>query len=297
MTNFRTEFTNTMKHFTRFTSLAAMLSAAALFVAPTVASAQQCGATDDLHSGFFGLSGQDGIFFDIQATTPVTIECFEGYFTTGGMNITKMYIWYRMGSRVGVETDPTQWILIDSILSFNVGPTQATLLLLPINVDVSIPAGGTAGFYITNGDGPGQNNTGIRYDPGGQSGGVTASDVNISIMDGAGSYERWVIFSGTRQFAGRVNYTSLSNGIVGTLGAERSFLFPNPANNTLNVDLGNSGRSVGWSIIDAIGRTIDSQQVLANGITKIDVSGLEAGSYRLLLNDYGVQQAMSFVKE
>ena len=286
-----------MKHATQFASLVSIISLALLSSVPKVLMAQQCGATDDLHSGYFGLSGQDGIFFDIQASTPVTIECFESYFSTGGLNRTDMYIWYRMGSYVGVATDSTQWILIDSVLSFNVGPTQATLLLVPINVDVAIPAGGTAAFYITNGDRPGQSNTGIRYDGGGVPGGVTASDANISIMDGAGSYQRWVIFAGNRQFAGKVNYTSLSTGISGTIDAGGTALYPNPTNNILNVDLGNSGQLVRMSIIDALGRTVRSEQLVANGMSSIDVSRLDGGSYRIQLMENGVQRSMPFVKE
>jgi hypothetical protein len=264
----------------------------------TVLAQSPCGSADQLHSGHLGNSGQDGIFFDIDAATPVTINCFESYFTTGGQNITRMYIWYRNGSHVGVETDVTQWQLIDSVMQFHVGPTQQVLLAIPIDVNVQIQAGSTAAFYITNGDWPGMTNTGIRYDP--QDGGVgtvTASDANITIREGAGSYDRWTIFSGGRVFSGRVNYSPLSTEITQLATEPATFIRPNPVADRFTIDLGLDPTSSTLTITDLAGRTVRSEQVLMSGSYAMDASGLTAGTYILQVWQAGRVRSISFVKE
>lgn len=274
--------------------------ATALFITAMVPLCAQppCTATDALHSGHYGLSGQDGIFFDIDANTTVTIECFEGYFTTGGQNRTNVYIWTKNGTHIGAETDPTQWVLIDSIINFQVGPTQSTLLHIPIDVDVTIPAGGTAGFYVTNGDLPGMTNTGIRYDPSNTGlGTVTASDANITIREGAGSYDRWVIFAGSRTFSGQVHYTSTSTGSAGLAHPVSPVLLPNPAGDRCVLERGGLTGALDIRLMDALGRTVSSWRSAEQGPIVIPVQGLDNGLFFVQVSSSTTTHTLRLVKD
>ena len=202
--------------------------------------------------------------------------------------------WTRPGTHVGFETDSLQWVLLGKIVDITVGPTQQTLIQIPIDVDVSLAAGQSAGFYITNGAIGSQNLLGVRYDGSGTLGSITNSDTNISIKDGAGSYDKFVIFSGSRIFSGVVNYTTGTTGMQESLNARSIEVYPNPASNVLNLEIGTGTANI--AIFDAVGNTVlvDQHQ---GGHLQLNVEELEAGIYNLLIETDKTRTSKVFVKE
>jgi len=273
------------------------LLSALTFVAAQV-HAQPCPSSNALHSDTYGLSGQDGIFFNITASEPVTIACFQTYFSSNSQDLTNVYIWYRHGSHIGLETSPGAWSLIDSIIGFPISANQTLLQHIPIAVNVDIAANDTAAFYITNGDLPGMTNTGVRFDPAtGDTGIPVATDGIITIHRAAGSFARWTIYSGSWLFSGEVRYNTGTTGAGGILSTSPFALFPNPAADRLTLALDAALGSTEVRILDRTGRLVQSGLFSATGPAHLDVSMLSAGVYVAQAKQGDALRSVPFIKE
>lgn len=148
-------------------------------------------------------NSQDGIMFDIRTKKKVTIRGFSTFVETDlspGMEI-----WYRPGTHVGHETTQSDWTLlgtVDNVVGSNIGTTYIQNRI-PIETDVTIPAGSTYGFYITA-----TNNPNIQYRNGVSVGSVSASDGAIEVLDGVGKDYPFGTNYTTRAFAGTVYYST-----------------------------------------------------------------------------------------
>jgi PKD repeat protein len=73
--------------------------------------------------------------------------------------------------------------------------------------------------------------------------------------------------------------------------------YPNPASNTIKVDLRSISQSVNIRIIDLSGRVIQERSnVNAGNVESFDISELESGFYFMILNDGNNQKVEKFIK-
>ena len=160
---------------------------------------------------FMSDNGQNGNMFDITATTGVLIQSFDINLNPGVHDM-EVYAVTSLTSFVGKETNPLAWTLIGSatgVISNGDGiPTP-----LPININVSLPPGQTAGFYLTT-----TGATSLNYTNGVSFLAPAASDASISIQEGTGNmYPFSSVFGGptagsaSRIWNGTVHYSPLSN--------------------------------------------------------------------------------------
>jgi hypothetical protein len=56
-------------------------------------------------------------------------------------------------------------------------------------------------------------------------------------------------------------------------------LYPNPANDVLNIDMGNGGGNISFTLTNIIGQVVDSQTLLSRGHTTINTKNFNSGIY------------------
>lgn len=164
-------------------------------------SFSQCGgAAFSLDTYYASNNGQRGCMFDITASAqPITIICFDANLYAG--TTANYEIYYRAGAYLGFENNAAAWTFIGGTTGLtSAGNNLPTTI--PIPIMVTIPAGATYSFYITNDFG-----AGTSYTDGVAGNTVLGSDANLSITGGIGkSYPFGLTFT-YREFNGTVNYT------------------------------------------------------------------------------------------
>ena len=92
--------------------------------------------------------------------------------------------------------------------------------------------------------------------------------------------------------------SNLSTGLVSQGDISYFGLYPNPANNLLNLDLGGwNNTDLNLRIIDVTGRLISAQSGLTGGgIYTLDISNLARGAYRVEVRDNTTMNSLPFVK-
>lgn len=113
--------------------------------------------------------------FDIVATNAVTILSFDA----SPMGNTTMDIYYKVGTWNGFANTPSAWTLIGS----GYVPYTGGFSAVPVNVNITIPAGQTYAFYVTTNVTAG---TALNYSNGTNVGNVYSSDANITFLEGGG---------------------------------------------------------------------------------------------------------------
>jgi hypothetical protein len=74
-------------------------------------------------------------------------------------------------------------------------------------------------------------------------------------------------------------------------------IYPNPATDILNVDLGSVTQTIQVQFIDAVGRTVKTESI-SGSHSQIDISDLNQGIYFISLSSAdGVQRIEKLVKE
>ena len=114
------------------------------------------GGSAELMSPCAGTFSAQGAYFDLEATTAISITGFETLTQNCGARDVSIY--FRPGTHVGFETDPAGWTLLGSTSGFT--PACATSCpitptLVPVAMCVPIPAGERAAFYIVTTGGTG----------------------------------------------------------------------------------------------------------------------------------------------
>jgi hypothetical protein len=149
-----------------------------------------------------GLSGANaGVFFDLIAADTVTVNRLDYFAMSTAGTATTLQLWTYPGTYQGRDTDPTGWVLHDTINTVSAGNT----VLAPANLNnpLVIETGQTVGVYLIAQTG------GIRY-----TGTTTSSPQTYwSTNDLAlfGERARTLPWAGTlnspRTFAGRIYYS------------------------------------------------------------------------------------------
>lgn len=157
-----------------------------------------CPAAFNMATPYNTNNGQRGCMFDVQATNAVTIRCFEANLYAG--TTANYEIWYRPSSHVGFQNNAAGWTQLGTATGItSAGNNLPTALPIPVNV--TIPAGQTYAFYITNDFGGG-----TSYTDGTAVGNFLASDANITVYEGVGkSYPFGLTFT-VRNFNGTIFY-------------------------------------------------------------------------------------------
>ena len=167
---------------------------------------------------FSGSAAGGGVAFDIIAgAQDVTITEIE--FPFGAAGIRSVNAYYRPNSSCGNVTSSSGWTSI-GIIDVNVINAVPALSAMPLPAPITIPAGDTYGFYfaVLN---PGSN--GIKYtnELTGDicSATVTASNSDLTIMEGTGLQGTTAPFTGGntwpgRDFCGVIHYTTPGSGDV-----------------------------------------------------------------------------------
>ncbi|HEX5001215.1 MAG TPA: GEVED domain-containing protein, partial [Bacteroidia bacterium] len=177
-------------------------------------SASTGGVSSPLTTTFAGGNGFDGNMFDITAINTATIDSFAANFNSGSGTAE---IWYRPGTYVGHTTSNAGWILAGTA-SYTSSGNGAPGTLINVNVNVTIPAGSTYGFFVYG-------TGGITYTNGSAVGAVFASDANIQFKEGhGGGY--FNLTNSPRVFNGRIIYHT---GCEGTRTPVVATVTPAPA--------------------------------------------------------------------
>jgi len=162
---------------------------------------QACPSSNNLVTQYTAGNCQSGIMFDIVAINTVTINCFE---VNLAANAGTYEIYTKTGTHVGFQTTPGAWTLVGSANPVNtVGPNLPSPI--PITVNVTIPAGQTAAFYLTSTQ-PSVCIT--NYTNGVAVGFVHASDANIQCLEGTGKAYPFAASFQPRRFNGTIYYTA-----------------------------------------------------------------------------------------
>lgn len=143
-------------------------------------------------------NGQRGCMFDITATNTITITNFDVNLYAG--TTANYEIYYCPSTHVGNENNAGAWTLLGSATGIasagNNIPTP-----LPIVFSVTIPAGQTYSFYVTNDFG-----AGTSYTDGTAVGNFLASDANMTVYEGVGKSYPFGLTFAVRNFNGTIYY-------------------------------------------------------------------------------------------
>lgn len=138
----------------------------------------QCVTDSALAAPYNSNNGQRGTMFDIIARDSVSIKCFS--MNLYAATTSRYIIFYKHGSFQGFETNTGAWTLIDTANNLTSAGSNVETHI-PINFNVDIAAGDTAGFYVTNDFGGG-----VLYTDGTSATTNLANDSSIRIAGGIG---------------------------------------------------------------------------------------------------------------
>lgn len=169
-------------------------------------------------------NGQDGNMFDITATNAITIRWFEGNIANTPNATTQYYIYYKAGTHVGFESNSAAWTLIAGPVAFNPN-TPNTLTRIPVPINITIPAGQTYAFYLTNTSAISNNN---RYHNGTATGTPLATNSDLTIFEGTGGAYPFGTFFNARPWEGNVIYEKAPSFLWST-GATTNSIMVAPA--------------------------------------------------------------------
>jgi hypothetical protein len=159
----------------------------------------QCPSTTNLTTLYASNNGQRGAMFNVEALNTITITCFDASLYAGTTSDYEIY--YRTSAFQGFENNAAGWTLLGQATALTSAGAN-TPTNIPINVNVTIPAGQTYAFYVTNTFGGGLNYT----DGVGNTANIIASNTDMNVYEGVGkSYPFGLTFS-TRNFNGTIHY-------------------------------------------------------------------------------------------
>lgn len=157
-----------------------------------------CPAAFNMNTPYNSNNGQRGCMFDILAANAVTIRCFESNVYAG--TTANYEIYYRAGTHVGFENNAANWTFLGGATGItSAGNNLPTVLPIPINI--VIPAGQRYSFYITNDFGGG-----TSYTDGTAVGNFWANDANLTVFEGVGKSYPFGLTFNVRNFNGTIFY-------------------------------------------------------------------------------------------
>lgn len=212
-----------------------------------------------------------GNMFNISVASPVTFETFSVSIDAGTWNIA---IFYKTGSFVGSETTSASWTFLDSANVISTTTGAGALYKVPVNLNLSLPAGAYA-FYVTA-----TNSTAtFNYTNGTTVGTAVASNAYFTLYEGNGGGYPFNVTFGPRVFNGRVHYCVTTSGVEDNTLASFD-MYPNPANQSVSIDLNAfNGEKVNLSITNTLGQLMKSTSLIANGVETLNLEGYATGLY------------------
>ncbi len=148
-------------------------------------------------------NGSQGNMWSLVAKKDVIIQRFDAHLTTSGVNVPAK-VFTKLGGYAGSETNPADWMLIQTATV--TGQGSGTLTELPLlDNPIFVPAGTTQSFYV-------QSDGGIRYTDGNTEGNVFASDANIDFLEGVGKSGEFGSTFRPRIWNGRIVYVVVPDG-------------------------------------------------------------------------------------
>jgi len=232
---------------------------------------------DTLSTSFNENNGQAGVMFDLIAITDILINGF-----TMNLNGTGYYtIYYKAGTYFGNETTPGVWTFIDSVQITPNGMNIPTPV--PINVNVSMNAGDTVGFYITGNTGSALYYTGTNTMPPGSEQAVYSSNANLAIVIGKGvAFPFGPGLYTPRLMNGIVDYCTLPLTIP-AIESENNLVtvYPNPLSTTAKINIENSSivKDAQMKIYNSSGDEVRSVVNINSHEIILDRKSLAAGLY------------------
>lgn len=166
----------------------------------------QC-MSSTLTTGPSPASGWDGIMFNLEAkTSPIEILSFEADIDPGMKTIE---IYYKVGTFDGFESNAAAWTLVGSA---TVNPAASGVpTAIPVNVNVTIPAGQLYGWYVVS-TAAGTLSNGVNYLTDATTNTLYSEDANMRLYGGKGKGSN---FAGStfsdRVFSGNVIYEKCGN--------------------------------------------------------------------------------------
>lgn len=196
---------------------------------PKVASiASGCDSITTTYSSNNGLAGA---IFDVIADSNLVIN---GIYTNLSVASGVFEIYYKYGSRVFYLQDPTAWTLLGNASVVSAGIDMPTFI--PIAMNITMNAGDTVAFYVTNTTG---GSSGLKYTNGVGSGTLYIDNGALKIFEGNGiTYPFGNLFA-DRVWNGTINYCTNTTG-VNNLKNNNITIYPNPANNYLKFTFENN---------------------------------------------------------
>jgi len=168
--------------------------------APTVVDNCAIGVQGMLETSYDSNNGQRGVMFDITAMNSLVIQKFDANLYTG--TIANYEIYYKAGSFQGSENNAGAWTLVGGATGItSLGNNVPTPLPIPVNV--TIPAGETYGFYVTNDFGGGTSYTDINSPTN-----LLATNSDLTVTGGVGKSYPFGLNFNFRAFNGTIHYGS-----------------------------------------------------------------------------------------
>ncbi len=191
-------------------------------------------SSNTLETTFAGGNGFNGNMFDIVAINDITVNSFDVNLAAGVVD--DVEVWFKTGTHVGSETDPTAWTLLGSVNVTSAGDGLPTPLGLSLGQDVT--AGDTVAFYVTTITAGAT----MNYTNGTTPGAVFASDANIEFLEGAGGGYPFNVTFTPRVFNGNIIYDAST--LSTTIDLDCSNLGENQFEVTVTDDSGNTATCV-----------------------------------------------------
>jgi hypothetical protein len=247
-------------------------------------------------------NGQDGNMFNIVATNTIRVTYFEGNIANTPNLTTEYYIYYKSGTHVGFESNSAAWTLIAGPVTITPNAPN-TLTIIPISVNIIIPAGQTYAFYLTNTSAATNNN---RYHNGTATGNTLATNPDLTILEGTGGAYPFGTFFNARPWEGIVHYdfppatylwntgattssitvapgSTTNYSCVGTAGCTVEDTITVQVNNTPVVDLGPNSTTCGYAILDA--GNAGMNYLWNDNSTSQTIIGLTSGTFYVEVTD------------
>jgi uncharacterized protein (TIGR03382 family) len=174
-----------------------------LMVAAGLASAATAG-TGSLFTAVAN-NGSGGVYLNLTNNdAALMVTSFDLYFSGDVGTVAEVQVYTRVGSYVGVESDPASWTLTQTVTAVRAGTTTLASMML----DSSIMIDGLTGIYL---HAVNQSSSGIRYAGTGANPPVTDyANADLTLFSDT-ARTGGTAFSGgpftPRSFAGQVNYT------------------------------------------------------------------------------------------
>lgn len=243
---------------------------------------------DSITTTYSSNNGLAGAMFDVIADSNLVIN---GIYTNLSVASGVFEIYYKYGSRVLYLQNPTAWTLLGSASVVSAGIDVPTFI--PIAMNITMNAGDTVAFYVTNTNG---GSSGLKYTNGVGSGTLYIDNGALKIFEGNGITYPFNSLFADRVWNGTINYCTNTTGI-NNLKNNNITIYPNPASDYLKFTFENNNLKTliiksldGKKMFEAININTSDYIFKRNGLAKgiyfyqIYSNDIEVAKGKLILN-------------